>query len=396
MHLRARHALRVVAVLALLLLVALATARPLRGCAVIGGKVGTATIADESALIIWDSATQTQHFIRTASFQAKGNSADFGFVVPTPTQPTLAEAGNEVFDALAAVIKPGRKEAIEWLFYPFLCCPVMMLGSNASMTFNTVGVRILHTQRVGGYDAVVLEADNGKDLNEWLGKNGYVSRPEFVDWLDHYAKAKWKITAFKIADTTPPGGVPTTSFKSVSSGTVRMSFKTPKPFFPYREPADSSIPSGPNNAGPTTNRYRVMRVFFVGTGRMTGTLGESDGKPWPAQIRWSDRLPDATRAQLAEKLALDPSQFPAAAWMTAFVDDSLRRPEGHDLFFAESADQMPVVPPPIIAYTRTIWIPPDLVLLCVFGGGYVIRRRRQARLTRLKVEQMNRDSAGGV
>src|SRR5437016_3719837 len=49
-------------------------------------------IADESAIIVWDAAAKTQHFIRRASFATAAH--DFGFLVPTPAQPTLAEASD--------------------------------------------------------------------------------------------------------------------------------------------------------------------------------------------------------------------------------------------------------------------------------------------------------------
>ena len=42
--------------------------------------------ADQTVLMIWDGATKTQHFIRQASFKSEAD--DFGFLVPTPTQPT--------------------------------------------------------------------------------------------------------------------------------------------------------------------------------------------------------------------------------------------------------------------------------------------------------------------
>ena len=52
----------------------------------------------EQAVILWDAATKTEHFIRAASFTS--TSADFGFLVPTPTLPTLHEADARLFDSL--------------------------------------------------------------------------------------------------------------------------------------------------------------------------------------------------------------------------------------------------------------------------------------------------------
>ena len=51
--------------------------------------------ADKTVILIWDAATKTQHFIRQASFKSEAD--DFGFLVPTPTQPELNESGNAAF-----------------------------------------------------------------------------------------------------------------------------------------------------------------------------------------------------------------------------------------------------------------------------------------------------------
>src|SRR5262245_44921019 len=55
--------------------------------------------ADQTVIIIWDAETKTQHFIRQADFRTEAD--DFGFLVPTPSQPELAEAGDGAFPYLA-------------------------------------------------------------------------------------------------------------------------------------------------------------------------------------------------------------------------------------------------------------------------------------------------------
>src|SRR5579862_6019086 len=76
-------------------------------CGIASRKGIRVAIADESAIIIWDEAARTQHFIRRASFQTAGE--DFGFLVPTPTQPELAEASDASFKELEQLFsKFGR------------------------------------------------------------------------------------------------------------------------------------------------------------------------------------------------------------------------------------------------------------------------------------------------
>src|SRR5687767_12383299 len=53
-------------------------------------------IAEESAIIAWDEKTRTEHFIRRATFDT--DAPDFGFLVPTPSEPALGEVDNSAFD----------------------------------------------------------------------------------------------------------------------------------------------------------------------------------------------------------------------------------------------------------------------------------------------------------
>src|SRR5262245_11035888 len=69
-------------------------------------------IAEESAIIIWDEKTRTQHFIRRATFDT--DAPDFGFLVPTPAEPALAEVSDSVFNDLEYLIRP--KEIVKTEF----------------------------------------------------------------------------------------------------------------------------------------------------------------------------------------------------------------------------------------------------------------------------------------
>ena len=82
-------------------------------------------VVEESAVIVWDPATKTEHFIRRATFG--GEARDFGFLVPTPAVPVLAEVGNDVFDRMQErTTRPTQhrtEKAIDWtplLFLPFV------------------------------------------------------------------------------------------------------------------------------------------------------------------------------------------------------------------------------------------------------------------------------------
>ena len=105
-------------------------------------------IVEESALIVWDPATTTEHFIRRATFRGKGR--DFGFLVPTPSVPTLAEADDAILRELTLWAQPPVKhvttKTIDW--------SSLLLGSFMRTKINTVatiGVEVLSTQRIAGF-----------------------------------------------------------------------------------------------------------------------------------------------------------------------------------------------------------------------------------------------------
>src|ERR1700736_289419 len=79
--------------------------QPAQGCAAVWReKDESPRIADESAIIVLDAANKKQHFIRRASFETK--VPYFGFLVPTPTKPELAETPDEAFTKVEDWTKP--------------------------------------------------------------------------------------------------------------------------------------------------------------------------------------------------------------------------------------------------------------------------------------------------
>ncbi len=326
------------------------------GCAVAPRRGDLVQIADESAIIVWDSATQTEHFIRRATFSS--GARDFGFLVPTPAKPELSEAGDEAFDHLATVTAPkvitqsmpsggGGGCGCGYVSQP------MPAGKAAPQA-----VEVLETKRVAGLDAAVLKADDAGELAQWLKEHGYETSPALTEWLAPYVKAKWTISAFKIArddraratsaKVPAPTGVegvapPPPVAGKVSTSALRMSFHTERPFYPYREPR--AIP--PVISGPSPGR--LLRVYFVAGGRMKGVLGEG-GPMWPGKVVWAKPLPEADRAKLFADLKLSADKAPEATHLTEFEDRSSPRPGTDDVYYSLDESQAPVERPPVIQY----------------------------------------------
>ena len=192
--------------------------------------------ADQTVIILWDAATKTQHFIRKASFKSEAD--DFGFLIPSPAQPELDESGNGAFAFLQRLTEPkylgrGRSGGVG--------CGCGMNASRDTMPPPTA-VKVLEEKLVAGFNAAVLEAQSATDLVVWLKDHGYAFSPEVEAWAKPYVEAGWKITALKVAKDKDAADK-----KNVAASALRMSFKTDRPLFPYREPdsKQSAKPSEP-------------------------------------------------------------------------------------------------------------------------------------------------------
>jgi Uncharacterized protein conserved in bacteria (DUF2330) len=259
-------------------------------------------IAEESAIIIWDSATRTQHFIRRASFETKAK--DFGFLVPTPSVPKLGEADDEAFSLLDRITEPPHVAPV---------ADGRPVAAKMEVP-RAPHVIVIAREKVAGLDAAVLKANDAGALDYWMKENGYNSSPELADWYKPYIAKNWIITAFKIASDGPRANSPA----------VRMSFQTEQPFFPYREPA-----------GTKSSGSRQLEIYFISDTKPEGRIGASG--EWPGKAVWSGPLSGNDRERMMKLVGLD--KGPASSRLTRFRDNSSPRPGTDDLYFQTAADQ---------------------------------------------------------
>src|SRR6516225_7395260 len=261
--------------------------------------------ADQTVIIVWDPATKTEHFIRKASFMS--DAEEFGFLIPSPSQPELNESGNEAFPFLMKLTEPDRQKAA----HPSggLGCAS---GLNQSAGYVQQGaalpaVQVLLEKEVAGFKAVVLESSSTNELVNWLKSNGYVFSPEVEAWAKPYVEAGWKITALKVAKNADAR-----QRKTVAAAALRMSFKTDRPLFPYREP-DSK-----NAAGALGANQRLLRIYFLADARYQGEL--TPQVPWTGRVVWANKLTFQARNKTFALLNLPPNSGPADLWLTEFED----------------------------------------------------------------------------
>lgn len=292
-------------------------------------------VLGEEAIIVFDPATSTEHFIRSAEFHTTG--ADLGFIVPTPTPPTFGEVDQSVFTELANTYEAARSEKVELSLSMWLALTLSRKGGGP-------GVFELSSTRVAGMDVTVLRATDATELEAWLTKHGFVTRPALKAWLENYIQRGFVFSAFRYAADE----------RIVTTKAVRISFTTPTPVYPYLEPADAM------------SRGKALRVWLVAPERRAWV----DEKSAPLPPR---ELASTTKLTVPASLA---ALAPASKWVTLFVDERHRRPAG-DVRFEAAADQVDLPPEPRI---RTIEVPIEGLLLAGLTTAvlFIVRRRRSS------------------
>ena len=325
---------------------------------------------DESALIVWNSRTHTEQFVRRATFESKAKN--FGFLVPTPSRPTLSAADDSLFGSLAHELEPKTvtKTRHSVSFAPLVT--FFFTGgsgyddsSNAAASPGTLGigaslceaVEVVEQKHVGNYKAVVLRASDTKSLTQWLKRHHYPVSSETRDWLAPYVRRGFFLSAFQIVSDAQS--------ESARAQAVRLTFRSDAPYFPYREPKRAQSVGG----------GRSLRVFFVGDNRV-GARIENEGRSenWLAPTTYS--APLAPRVLTGQKLEVPNGNLR----LTAFEDASSPRPGWGDLKFSPSKTQSEITPPPnVIWKDERHWIPGDLLALgAATLTAFVLRRRKRA------------------
>jgi len=211
----------------------------------------------------------------------------------------------------------------------------------------------------------LLEADSADALVKWLASNAYMFSPELKAWAKPYVESGWKITALKVAKPADAK-----EKKSVTASSLRITFKTDRPVFPYREP-------NPEKAATDLGAHdRLLRIYFLADARYAGSL---DGRPWTGKVAWAGPIKDEDRAKTLEHLNLPSTTGPAKWWLTEFEEHWPYQSAPADVYFSRSGDQSTVVRPPIIQYIWSPWTADGMIyaLAAVVVGPPLLRRLRR-------------------
>jgi Uncharacterized protein conserved in bacteria (DUF2330) len=314
----------------------------------------------ETALIVWDEARHEEHFVRSAHFHTTARS--FGFLVPTPSRPTLGEVDEDIFARLDKTTAPEIIEDRFWSPRPIQCTPLPWVYVAEDGDWVSAGdpgsVTVLDATRVAGLDATVLSATDPAALFAWLAVRGFEVREAAKQWLAVYVARKWNIVAFRYEAPATPAAEKESAF---SSRAVRISFATDQPFYPYREPQDVHEESG-----------RALHLFVAGLRGAQGSLADGGGGAWGATLRFSN--------EVATPFSLPGVELPSRMWLNEFNDPTTKRPTTDIVF--RSSPSSPVVRrrPVRIGSPRVVYVPYELVPFALAVAWWWLRRRGRRRV----------------
>jgi len=346
-----------------------------RACGLAAGVRDRVEIDHEGALIVWDQKRHLEHFVRSATFHTTAKS--FGFLVPTPTRPTLADADSQAFQALLDITLPAVEE--KWRFNPLFVgfterwltgiLPAYSVGAGRPQK-----VMVVEQAYVAGLDATVLSASDTSAVSDWLTARGFDVRPALRRWLDVYVAKGWHITAFRYDKST-------SLTDTVTSRALRITFSTEQPVYPYLEPADAEDRQG-----------RRLDLFVIAGGRVDGVLSDDGLRPWNARPTFAALVwrPESRRedpvAVSWRKLAaaLPGVELPERPWLSELDDRSTKRPET-DVIFQASDSVVEVHKKPITQIRwHTVTVPyevPFVVVPLAWLGWRVGTRLRKRATT---------------
>lgn len=315
---------------------------PILACATFYPEDNFGWLAEEVALIVWDSEAQQQHFIRRARFDTKAK--EVGFLVPTPTQPELAEIDNAIFNQLDYQIRPRR--VVKKSYIPIIA-PVIFMVLSAGGEVPHSPVEVYDRRQMAGQDVAVLKATDVAALEDWLKRNEFGFDAAAREWLAPYVDEGYFISAFRFTATSED--------RDVRSKAVRMTFSTPTPYFPYREPERPL----------RKPHHRSLRVYLVAESSAVANLGNS---AWAAEKKFSaplEELPEELRELTGNN-----------KWLTVFDDTSEVRASEHDLTF-ELVEAEELRPPDRVFKRPLFVIPLEPTLLLLLIGIFVWRRKKR-------------------
>lgn len=181
------------------------------------GYAGSIEERAQEAIIIFHASETTGDAVEDLilKISVEGGADKFAWVIPFPTEPTVAKEDAKLFRELYDYVearrqslsrkKPGTKGAF---------------GGPPSAAAEREAVTVLSRRIVGTYDVATVRENVPGALNDWLKTEGYQSLPNAEDVIGFYRKKGYVFSCVKVSDTA------LAQTKSAELHPLRFTFKT--------------------------------------------------------------------------------------------------------------------------------------------------------------------------
>ncbi len=259
------------------------------------------SLSVEQVLIVYDAKAKTEHFIRQIVFRS--GKERFGFVVPTPARAEVEAVPDFHFSAVSRQ-------------FPFDPKSQGFGGEREGRLGGAGGVKVLEKKRVGSFTAFVLAASDREALSTWMKDNALESDAATDAWLAHYVDLGFHFVAFRFE---PPKKAEDDG--KLHAETIRVSFPTPAPCYPYLEPARPAPAAG--EPAPE----RVLALWLVSNEPLV-PVALADGawvRPFQEGPRYDGAVDDALKRRVGKLVA---PLLPEGPWVVQTFEDQKRARTG--------------------------------------------------------------------
>ncbi|MFA6588093.1 MAG: DUF2330 domain-containing protein [Patescibacteria group bacterium] len=222
----------------------------------------------QKAVVFYDKGVES--LILSITFQ--GNANDFGWIVPTPTKPTVTKGSDEIFTNLQKLTSTRSD-------YPVSAFDLGFSGSEKQ----TSGVSVIETKQVDYYDVTILTATDKDALTKWFADNKY-NYPESASYiLNTYIQNNWYFVAMKINPQSLEWSNVTSSLRTGHATPVVMQFATENIVYPLKISTVVSQANTNTNANANSNTNTPVIVydasnFTFGPGKFGKAINISGSK----------------------------------------------------------------------------------------------------------------------
>ena len=172
----------------------------------------------QRAAIVYENKTET--LVISTAFQ--GNAKDFGWLVPTPSMPTISKGSQELFTNLQHLTQYTEPQPLG-----------LQIDNVGGLAPKDTGVTIVNQQQVDYYDVTTLTATDKDALQKWLTDNKY-NLPDASSYLlNEYIANKWYFVAMRVNTDSLSTGI-TDQLRSGQATPVVLSFQTDNLVYPLK------------------------------------------------------------------------------------------------------------------------------------------------------------------